>query len=118
MQLNPYLTFNGNCEEAFNFYAKCLRGELALLQRFGDTPGCEDMPASHRDKIMHVRLQLGDQVLMASDNHPDHPFEGIKGCSIALSVDQPDEADRIFNELAQGAGPQTASRRLWPLDSP
>ncbi|HJW46086.1 MAG TPA: VOC family protein, partial [Lysobacter sp.] len=70
MQLNPYLTFNGNCEEAFNFYAKCLRGELALLQRFGDTPGCEDMPASHRDKIMHVRLQLGDQVLMASDNHP------------------------------------------------
>ncbi|HJW47014.1 MAG TPA: VOC family protein [Lysobacter sp.] len=102
MQLNPYLTFNGNCEEAFNFYAKCLRGELALVQRFGDTPGCEGMPASHRDKIMHVRLQLGDQVLMASDNHPDHPFEGIKGCSIALSVDQADEADRIFNELAQG----------------
>jgi len=102
MQLNPYLTFNGNCEEAFNFYAKCLRGELALVQRFGDTPGCEGMPASYRDKIMHVRLQLGDQVLMASDNHPDHPFDGIKGCSIALSVDQADEADRIFNELAQG----------------
>jgi PhnB protein len=102
MQLNPYLIFNGNCEEAFNFYAKCLRGELATLQRFGESPGCEGMPASHRDKIMHVRLQVGDQVMMASDNHPDHPYEGVKGCSLTLSVDKPDEADRIFNELAEG----------------
>ena len=102
MQINPYLVFNGNCEEAFNFYARCLRGELVSVQRFGDTPGCENMPASHRDKIMHVRLQAGDQVLMASDNHPAHPYEGVKGCSIALSVDQAEEADRIFDELSQG----------------
>lgn len=102
MQINPYLVFNGNCEEAFRFYANCLRAELAVLQRFGDTPGCEGLPAAQRDKIMHVRLQAGDQVLMASDNHPDHPYDGIKGCSIALSVDQADEADRIFNELSQG----------------
>lgn len=102
MQINAYLVFNGNCEEAFNFYAGCLRGKLAMLQRFGDTPGCEDMPASQRDRIMHVRLEAGGQVLMASDNHPDHPYDGIKGCSIALSVDQTDEADRIFGELAQG----------------
>lgn len=102
MQINAYLVFNGNCEEAFNFYARCLRAEIAMLQRFGDTPGCEGMPASQRDKVMHVRLQAGDQVLMASDNHPDHPYEGVKGCSIALSVDQAEEADRIFNELSQG----------------
>ena len=102
MQLNPYLIFDGNCEEAFNFYARCLRGELAMVQRFGESPGCEDMPASHRDKIMHVRLQAGDQVLMGSDNHPDHPCEGFKGCSLALSVDAADEAERIFNALAEG----------------
>ena len=99
--MNPYLTFNGNCEEAFSFYARACAASC-LLQRFGETPGCEGMPASQHDKIMHVRLQIGDAVLMASDNHPDHPYEGIKGCSIALSVDQADEADRIFNELAQG----------------
>lgn len=102
MQINAYLVFNGNCEEAFNFYARSLRAELAMLQRFGDTPGCEDMPATHRDKVMHVRLQAGNQVLMGSDNHPDHPYDGIKGCSIALSVLQPEEADRIFGELSQG----------------
>ncbi|HEY1142294.1 MAG TPA: VOC family protein [Lysobacter sp.] len=102
MQLNAYLVFNGNCEEAFTFYAQCLRAEIAMLQRFGDTPGCEDLPASVRDKVMHVRLQAGDQVLMASDNHPDHPYEGIKGCSIALAVDREAEAERIFGELALG----------------
>ena len=102
MQINAYLIFNGNCEEAFTFYARCLRAELVVLQRFGETPGCEGMPASQRDKVMHVRLQAGNQVLMASDNHPDHPYDGVKGCSIALSVDQADEADRIFNELSQG----------------
>lgn len=102
MQINAYLVFNGNCEEAFRFYASCLRAELPVLQRFGDTPGCEGMPASQRDKIMHVRLQAGDQVLMASDNHPEHPYDGVKGCSIALSVDEAREAERIFDELSQG----------------
>lgn len=58
-----------------------------VLQRFGDTPGCEGMPAAHKDKVMHVRLQKGEAVLMASD-HPDHPYDGVKGCSVALSVDE------------------------------
>lgn len=102
MQINPYLVFNGDCEAAFTFYARCLRTELVMLQRFGDTPGCDDMPASYKDKIMHVRLQAGDQALMGSDNHPDHPYGGIKGCSIALSVDEAEEAERIFAELSQG----------------
>ena len=51
---------------------------------------------------MHVRLQKGEAVLMASDNHPDHPYDGLKGCSVALSVDEVEEADRIFKELAKG----------------
>jgi PhnB protein len=101
MQINAYLIFNGNCEEAFRFYATSLRAELSV-QHFADTPGCEGMPASHKDKVMHARLQKGDAVLMASDNHPDHPYEGMKGCSVALGVDEVEEAERIFNELAQG----------------
>ena len=91
-----------NGSPSSSFYAASLRAELAVLQRFGETPGCEDMPASQKDKVMHVRLQKGDAVLMASDNHPDHPYDGVKGCSVALSIDEVDEADRIFNELAQG----------------
>lgn len=102
MRLNPYLVFDGNCEEAFGFYASVLRAKIAQLNRFANTPGCEDMPASHRDKVMHVRLEAGGQVLMGSDNHPAFPYEGVKGCSIALAVDDVAEAERIFAELAQG----------------
>ena len=102
MQINAYLVFNGNCEEAFNFYAQSLRGDIVTLQRFGDTQGCEGMPAEHKNKVMHVRLHVGSQVLMASDNHPDHPYDGVKGCSIAVSVDKAEEAERIFGELSQG----------------
>ena len=101
MKLYTHLNFGGNCEEAFQAYAASLRAELSL-QRFGETPGCEDMPASQKDKVMHARLQKGNAVLMASDNHPDHPYEGVKGCSVALTLDEVEEADRIFNELAQG----------------
>lgn len=60
------------------------------------------MPATHRDKIMHVRLEIGDQVLMDSDNHPEMPYEGVRNSSLALSVPQVEEATRIFSELAEG----------------
>lgn len=110
MQLNPYLTFNGTCEAAFKFYAQCLDGEIAMMMPFGETPGCESMPPESRDKIMHARLVMGDQVLMASDNHPDYPYDGIKGCSISLNVDSVADAERIFNALAKDGSVQ------MPLD--
>ena len=59
LQLNPYLVFDGTCEEAFRFYARCLGGTLAPLSRFADTPGCEEFPAAYRDRIMHARLEIG-----------------------------------------------------------
>jgi len=102
MQLNPYLIFKDTCEAAFKFYAQSLRGEIVMMMPFGDTPGCESMPADSRGKIMHARLAIGDQVLMGSDNHPDHPYDGIKGCSVSINVDAPAEAERIFKALAEG----------------
>lgn len=71
MQLNPYLSFNGQCEAAFKFYA-CLGGEIVAMLPFGDSPGCEGMPAEWRNKIMRARLVVGDKVLMASDSPPEH----------------------------------------------
>ena len=99
MKINPYLTFDGTCEQAMRFYAEALRGELGMLMRFRDSPGCEELPP---DLIMHARLNVGDEVLMASDNHPAFPYEGIKGCSISLNVDSPEEAQRVFDVLAGG----------------
>lgn len=100
MQLNPYLTFDGQCEAAFRFYAQCLGGEIAALSTFGETPACDHVPPEFHDKIMHARLLLGDQVLMGSDTTPAHPYEGIKGCAIALNVATTAEAERIFHALA------------------
>lgn len=106
LQLNPYLVFDGTCEEAFLFYARCLGGTLAPMSRFADAPGCEDFPAEYRQRIMHARLEIGGpqgtQVLMGSDNHPAHPYEGVKGCSIAVAVDGAEDAERIFAALSEG----------------
>ena len=102
MNVNPYLILDGNCEAAFTFYAQATGGELGPLMRFGETPGCDDMPASHKDKIMHTHVMFGQTVLMGSDNHPAHPYDGVKGCSVSLSVDSIADAERIFAALSEG----------------
>lgn len=106
MYIHAYLVFNGACEEAFNTYAKVLRGRIAMLSRFGEGPGSEEFSSADKNKVMHARLEVDDQILMASDNHPSYPYDGIKGCSISLHVDTPEEADRISNELSQGGSVQ------------
>lgn len=101
MQLNSYLIFNGKAEAAFRFYEQCLRGKITNMMRFGEAPGCENMPTETRDWLIHVRLEIGDQVLMASDCPPDRPYEGIKGCSVSLQVDSIAEGERLFNALKE-----------------
>ena len=98
MQIVPYLIFNGNCREAFSCYHQHLGGTLEAMLPFGDSPECGDIPADWKDKIMHARLVVGSFALMASDNHPAYPYEGIKGCSISLNVDSKAEAERLADE--------------------
>ena len=86
MKINAYLTFNGNCEEAFRVYERVLRGKIEAMFPFEGTPAGAHVPADHRKKIMHAKLAVGDQVLMASDCTPDHPYEGIRGSSVSLNV--------------------------------
>lgn len=104
MQLVTYLTFDGTCEAAFNFYAATLRGEIVHLMRFADTPTCDDMqmPPELHNNIMHARLHVGDQALMGSDTIPQYPHEGSKGFSVSVQVDTVAEAERIFAALAEG----------------
>jgi PhnB protein len=64
MQLNSYLHFNGQCEAAFKFYAKCLGGKIDAMIPHEGTPAADHVPAEWRNKIMHARLTVGDQVLM------------------------------------------------------
>jgi PhnB protein len=106
MQLSTYLTFEDNCAEAFQFYAKVLRGEIVAMFPFGDTPACEEVPESHRNRTMHARLVVDGQAIMGSDSVPQCPYKGIEGASIAINVDSTAEAERIFNELSVGGAVQ------------
>jgi PhnB protein len=101
MQWNPCLGFDGQCETAFKFYQQCLGGDIVAMIPFGDTPSGEHVPPELRGKIMHARLVLDNQVLMGSDSHPMNPYEGVKGCSIAIQADTPEEAERVFAALSE-----------------
>jgi PhnB protein len=105
--INPYLTFKGNCEEAFNFYRSVFGGEFAYIGRFGDMPPQEGhtMPESDKDKIMHVSLPIGKgTILMASDTGGEWAPKTIIGnnFSISIGADSKEEADRLFNGLSAG----------------
>ena len=106
-QVNPYITFNGNCEEAFNFYKSVFGGEFPYIGRFGDMPAEEGKQVSEEEKnrIMHVSLPISQEtVLMGSDTGDDWSSGHQSGNNISLSVntDSKEEADRIFNGLSEG----------------
>ena len=101
MQINPYLTFGGNCAQAFAFYNEHLVGQNLSLMPYRGSPMEEHVPEQWHDKIMHGSLQLGATILMGSDGMPTPPHEGIKGCTITINVDSDAEAERVFNTLTQ-----------------
>jgi PhnB protein len=100
MQLNPYLMFNGNCEAAFKFYEHCFGGKIVTLMSHKEAPSSEHVPAEWHDKIMHVCLDLGNRILMGSDNPPGY-FEPPQGFCVQIRIDDPTEAERIFYALAE-----------------
>lgn len=101
MQLNPYLYFNGTCEEAFKFYEKCLGGKIEAMMTHAGTPAESQTPPEWRDKILHARLSVGGTILMASDAPPGR-FSPQQGFSVSLSMKDPREGERVFNALAEG----------------
>ena len=100
MRMNPYLLFNGRCEEAFQFYSQCLGGKIEAMMPFAGTPAEQEVPAEWRKKIIHASLTVGDQVLMASDAPPGR-YEEPRGFSVSLNVKTPAEAERIFQALTE-----------------
>jgi PhnB protein len=113
MQLNPYLTFNGQCETAFKFYAENLGGKIEMMMTHEGTPAAEQVPAQWLKKIMHARMTIGEQVLMGSDAPPDR-YEAAKGFSISLTVGTPAEAERIFKALASsGTVQMPLEKTFW-----
>ena len=105
--INPYLTFLGNCEEAFNFYKSIFGGEFSDVNRFSEMPPQEGVtiPESYGDKIMHISLPIsGEIVLMGSDTGGDWAADTVIGNNITLSInaENKEKADYYFNSLSEG----------------
>jgi len=97
--MTPYLSFNGKCREAFQFYERVLRGKIMFMQTYGDAPPGQNPMPEAKDRIMHVRLTAGDFVLMGSDAPPQY-FQQPAGFSISLNTEDVAEAERLFNALS------------------
>lgn len=102
---NIYLTFNGNCEEAFNFYKTVFGGEFTHIGYFDEMPESDNykVPEADKDKVMHVSLPIGKSILMGSDSGAEWAasFRQGNNFSISVTADSKEETDKLFNALAQ-----------------
>ncbi|CAN5390707.1 VOC family protein [soil metagenome] len=104
--INPYLTFNGNCEEAFLFYKSAFGGEFPYVGRFKEMPPMDgkSVPTEEAEKIMHISLPISKEtILMGSDTSNTFGPPPVAGSnfSISITADSQGEADKLFNALAE-----------------
>ncbi len=115
MQLNPHLSFNGQCEAAFRFYEKCLRGKIVMLMTYGDSPIAEQTPVAWHGKIIHATFALEEQQLTGADE-PAERYRKPQGFSVLLNIGDAAEADRIFQALAEnGTVQMPIQETFWAL---
>jgi PhnB protein len=103
MNIEPYLFFEGRCEEAIEYYKKVAGAEVTMLMRFKDSPetGDNSMVPADKNKIMHASFRIGDSAIGASDGSCLGPAT-FKGFSLSLKVDSDADAERLFKALADG----------------
>jgi PhnB protein len=104
MYVEPYLFFDGRCEEALSFYRKAIGAETTFLMRFKESPeppqeGC--LPPGGADKVMHAAFKLGDTLIMASDGRCEGR-PSFQGFALTISVRDEAEAERVFKALSEG----------------
>ena len=115
MQVQPYLSFEGRCEEAIEFYKKALNAEVTRLMRFKDNPqptaDCKPAPGTE-NKIMHAALRIGDTTVMATDgNNQGKPnFQGI---SLSLTAINDAQAQKLFAALSDGGQVQMPLTKMF-----
>ena len=103
MAIEPYLFFNGNCEEAVEFYKKALGAEVLMLMRYKESPEPPPpgmVPAGWDNKVMHTTLRIGDANVMASDGCSEGA--NFQGFSLSLALKNESDAGSAFNALADG----------------
>ena len=104
MQLVPYIAFDGNCREAFEFYRDALDGEIVFSMTVGESPMGAQMPPESHGNLMHVELRARGAALMGADMQPGcgDGQAGTAGC-VSIMLDSIEEAERVWAKLSQGA---------------
>ncbi|RZW57825.1 MAG: VOC family protein [Flavobacteriaceae bacterium] len=103
MKLHPYLTFNGNCEAAMNFYKDVLDGEITIMSRFDEAPPGEfPIPDFAKKLIMHLTLEFRGCTIMASDTTEPNKLKMGSNVTLSINADDADEGVAIFNSLLDG----------------
>ena len=102
MPVQPYLFFNGSCDEAIEFYQKALGAEVMMLLRFKQAPDQSMVRPETAEKVMHARLRVGDAIVLVSDGMCTGEQQKFEGFSLTLSLATAEEVDRHFNALAAG----------------
>jgi PhnB protein len=101
MPIQPYLFFDGHCEEAAEFYRRALGAKVEMLMHFKDSPDPESGPAGAADKVMHMSLRIGDSTVLMSDGRcTGQP--SFQGFALSLTAADDAEAERRFAALAEG----------------
>ena len=109
VSLSAYVSFKGECEEAFKFYEEALGAKPGLLFRYADSPMADAVPPGWDTKIMHGSITIAGQLLEGADAPPER-YEEPKGFSLSLNVPTGEEADRLFERLVLGG------RVLYPIE--
>src|SRR5262245_59897725 len=113
MKLNPYLSFNGQCEAALKFYERCLGGTIMHITTYSESPMVAKVPADWGKKILHATFTLDDQTIGAADAFPDS-YRTPQGFSMTLETAA--EAERVFSILAEGGTVQLPLQEtFWAL---
>ena len=102
MSLNIYLTFDGNCREAFDFYKSVFGGEYMAFSTFGEGPPDMEIADSEKDKVMHVSLPIGSSTLMGSDTVEGFGGQNVIGnnFSISFSAESREQCDDLYAKLS------------------
>jgi PhnB protein len=101
MQTATHLHFKGNCSEAFSFYADTFGGKIVFALTYGASPAAGHTSSEWHDKIIHARVDFGGQMLLGCDSPGEH-YQPPQGFNVMAALDDPAEAERVFNTLATG----------------
>ncbi len=101
MKVQPYLFFDGKCEEALEFYKRALGAKVTALMRFSEGPDQAMVKPENKNKVMHSEFQVGEAVIMASDGYCNGA-PSFQGFSLTITVPNDAEAKRVFDTISAG----------------